>query len=89
MEEVIGFTGMVLILFAFIMNQTHKWKDDSLGYDLVNAVGSVLLIVYAMFLNSYPFLILNGIWALVSLRDLVLDVNRIRKKKAHVGHRRK
>ena len=89
MQEVIGFIGMVMILFAFIMNQTHRWKDTSLQYDIVNAVGSLLLIIYALFLESIPFLVLNGIWALVSVRDVVVDFKEMKKPKGHVGHRRR
>jgi len=88
-NEIIGFTGMALILFAFIMNQFHKWKDDSLGYDLVNVIGATLLIAYALLINSLPFLILNGVWMLVSLRDVLWDVKQLTKKRAHLGHKRK
>ena len=92
--ESIGFVGMALILFAFLMNQFHKWRDDSLAYDVVNAVGATVLIAYAFVIGSIPFLILNGIWALVSLRDVALDVERMKgaravKRKGHVGHKRR
>jgi hypothetical protein len=87
--EAVGFTGMALILFAFVMNQFHQWKDTSLGYDLVNAVGSTMLITYALFLESIPFLVLNGVWALVSIRDVVWDLKREKKKKGHLGHKRR
>lgn len=68
---IIGFTGMLLVLFAFVMNQAEKWKDDMLVYDIFNAVGSLGMVYYAYTLKSWPFLILNAIWALVSLRDVV------------------
>lgn len=92
--EIIGYTGMVLILFAFIMNQIHRWRDDSLKYDVVNAVGATVLIAYSFLIQSIPFLVLNGIWALVSLRDVAVDVEklkgkRVRKPRGHVGHKRR
>lgn len=34
-----GFIGMALILFAFFMNQTNKWKADFLVYDVFDSVG--------------------------------------------------
>ncbi|MEK6615226.1 MAG: hypothetical protein AABZ32_03810 [Bacteroidota bacterium] len=58
------------------MNQIHKWKDNYFIYDFVNFVGSALLIIYAIILKSIPFLVLNGVWALVSLRDIVTDLKR-------------
>lgn len=78
--EIIGFSGMFLILLAFLMNQAHKWKEDDLAYDLTNSVGSFLLMGYAVMLKSYPFLILNGIWFIVSARDVVLDIKTAKKK---------
>lgn len=74
--EIIGASGATLILIAFILEQTHRWKDTDLKYDAVNLLGSALLIVYAVLLQSYPFLVLNGVWAIVSLRDVIVDLKR-------------
>jgi len=87
--ELIGFSGMLIILFAFIMNQTHRWRDDFLIYDGFNALGSFLLIAYAIMISSYPFLILNLVWFIVSIRDVFLDLKKTQKGKAHVSHKRK
>ena len=77
----IGTLGALFILIAFSMNQLKKWKDDYLIYDLANLIGSGLLVTYAIILKSYPFLILNGIWALVSLRDVLGDIKRNNESK--------
>lgn len=74
--QIIGTLGALFILVAFILNQTHKWKDNELRYDLTNLAGSILLVVYAYLLKSYPFLVLNFVWLVVSLRDVVNDVKR-------------
>lgn len=74
--EIIGASGAGLILIAFILEQTHRWKDTDLKYDAVNLLGSALLIAYAVLLGSYPFLVLNGVWALLSLRDVIVDLKR-------------
>lgn len=73
---IFGAIGAFIILYAFIMNQTHRWKDTYLVYDLFNFVGSVILVTYAIILKSYPFLILNGVWGLLSLRDIFVDFKR-------------
>ena len=72
----IGASGACLILIGFILEQTHRIKDTSLSYDILNLIGSALLIVYALLLKSYPFLVLNGVWALVSLRDVIVDLRK-------------
>jgi hypothetical protein len=74
------------------MNQIHKWRDDCLEYDGVNAIGSILLVYYAFVITSWPFLLLNLVWFVVSIRDVFLDLNKsgkTGKRKAHIGHKRK
>ncbi len=67
----IGISGAAIILVAFLLNQLNKWKNDSFIYDFANFIGSLLLVIYAILLSSYPFLILNGVWAAFSLKDVV------------------
>ena len=70
----LGIAGASLTLFAFFMEQAHRWKDESVVYDGCNFFGAALLVIYSYLLGSYPFLVLNGVWALISLRDLVRDL---------------
>ncbi|MBU0628131.1 MAG: hypothetical protein KKC75_03000 [Nanoarchaeota archaeon] len=79
--EIIGFSGMFLILLAFLMNKMHKWKHDSAAYDITNSAGSLLLIIYAVMLKSYPFIILNGIWFIVSVKDFFLSTKKTKRTK--------
>lgn len=74
----IGVLGMMFILYAFFMNQTNRWKNSSLQYDTVNFIGSLFLVIYALPPLAWPFLILNGVWAAVSLKDVISDLKRRR-----------
>ena len=76
---ILGILGMALILLAFFMTQTHRWSADSLTYDAVNFVGSAFLVIYAIPPRAWPFIVLNGVWALVSLKDIFSDVRGGRK----------
>ena len=67
----IGVLGAGTLLVAFIANEMKKLTVDSFWYDFLNLIGAALLAWYAVLLNSIPFLILEGIWALVSLRDVI------------------
>ena len=73
---IIGALGATLILIAFILNQLNKWKKTDLSYDIVNLVGSVLLIIFSYMINAWPFIILNSVWAVVSLRDVIIDIKK-------------
>lgn len=84
----VGFTGMLMILIAFFMNQTHRWKADSVIYDAFNSVGGLLMVVYAFAIQSWPFLVLNAIWTIVSVRDVVMDLQRERARDVHLGHKK-
>ncbi len=62
---------MAMILVAFFMNESHRWSTDALVYDSFNAIGALLLVVYALAIHSWPFLFLNSIWVIVSARAIV------------------
>lgn len=67
----IGVSGATLLLIAFIANDLKKLRTESLSYNLLNLFGAALLTWYAVLLASIPFLILEGIWALVAFRDVL------------------
>lgn len=79
LTTILGIIGSILILVAFILEQTEVWNSEMLRYDFVNLIGSAILVYYGFLIHGYPFVILNSIWALVSLRDLVLDILRNKK----------
>ena len=71
-----GIVGMVCILFAFLMVQLHYWTQDQMRYDIVNFFGSALLLIYAFEGRVWPFVILNSVWALYSLWDVMGDMRK-------------
>jgi lipid-A-disaccharide synthase-like uncharacterized protein len=76
----IGTIGALLILGAFVAAQTHKLKDTDRMYDGINLLGSALLMYYAFSISSTPFIVINGAWFLVSLRDLFSSIKKKKKK---------
>ncbi len=74
-----GISGAFIILMGFTLNELHKLDRDSIVYDLLNLVGGILLAFYAYILSSTPFLILNVVWAIVALRDVVIDLKKNRQ----------
>jgi len=78
-QYLIGSLGALIVLIAFVLNQLKKWKDDYLIYDVFNFIGGTLLIIYAAILSSYPFVVLNFVWAALSLRDIFIDLRKINK----------
>ena len=62
---------MFLILVGFIQEQRGVMKRTDTLYDAINFIGGLFLVVYAVSGKAWPFVILNGVWALYSLKDLL------------------
>ena len=58
----VGMAGMLCILTAFVLDEFSKWNQETVQYNLLNILGGLLLVWYALTLNSWPFIILNGVW---------------------------
>jgi len=71
-----GTIGALTVLTSFILNQIGKWEAKSFYYDLTNFVGSAILFIYAMYIRSYPFVVLFLVWAAFSLRDVIQGVKK-------------
>ena len=75
----LGFIGVALILLAYFLNVTNKVRNNSYTFILLNLVGASLACIASVLLNYLPFIILEGVWALISLISLV----KVYKKKAN------
>jgi hypothetical protein len=71
MEQIFQIAGAVLILTAFTAAQARRLSTGSLAYLLLNLVGSVVLAVVAGLDSDWGFLLLEGVWAVVSLFGLL------------------
>lgn len=68
---IIGTIGLSLILIAFFLENSGKLNRKDIKYDSLNFIGATLLIIYAINLKSEIFIILNGVWLLISLKDVI------------------
>lgn len=69
---IIGTTGMLLLLVAFVLNLLKRVMQDSALYNILNIIGGGLLTYYAYSLNSIPFLILEVVWTLFATYKLII-----------------
>ena len=67
----IGFIGVFQILLAYALHVLGKISNSSLGFILLNLIGAVMACTASILLNYLPFIILEGIWALVSFYSLL------------------
>jgi hypothetical protein len=67
----IGLAGVAILLFAYLLNLSGKLNQKSLAYILMNVIGAGLACLASYLINYFPFVILEGVWTLVSLFALV------------------
>jgi hypothetical protein len=70
-EQVIQLIGAVLILVGFVLAQFKVWSPQSLPYLLANLFGAAALAATAYVAEQWGFVLLEGVWAIVSAWSLV------------------
>ena len=66
-----GFVGVFQILLAYFLNVTKKVSTNNLVFILLNLVGASFACLASILLNYVPFVVLEGIWAVVSFYSLI------------------
>jgi hypothetical protein len=71
MEQAVQVAGALLILLAFAAAQFDKLDVESKPYLWLNLVGGTVLAALAWHERQYGFLLLESVWAAVSLYSLL------------------
>jgi hypothetical protein len=71
LDQVIQMVGALLILAGFIAAQAGRVSPHALSYVVLNFAGSAILTYVALNSRDWGFLLLEGVWAIVSLWALI------------------
>ncbi len=74
----LGWIGSLLLIFAYYQNSRNKISAQSVIYQLLNVVGSILLIINTLYYGAYPSSMVNIIWVFIGIHYL----HKIRKNEA-------
>lgn len=69
--DIINTIGVSLILLAFLLLQLKRVSATNTAYLLMNAVGAGLAAYGSFIIKAWPFVVLEGVWALVAVISLV------------------
>jgi len=83
MEQVIQVVGALMILAGFAGTQLGRLRADSVLYLTLNLVGSVVLTVLAVDERQWGFVLLESVWAAVSLWSLTRVLRGLPVATAH------
>ncbi len=76
MLQVISVAGALLILTPFAASQLGRLKTSNLSYQVMNLIGAGTLTVVAVLESQYGFILLEGVWTIMSavgLRRVILQ----------------
>jgi hypothetical protein len=63
----LGFIGVTILLVAFFLNLINVLDKNSSTYMILNIIGAGIACAASIAINYLPFIILEGVWTLVSI----------------------
>ncbi len=67
--NLISYLGIISIFTAYSLNRVIKLNQKI--YNILNMIGGLLLAVYAIHTANMIFTILNTVWSVIALIDLI------------------
>ena len=69
--DVVGTIGVVMILIAYFLLQTERLSGQSVGYSVVNLVGSLMIAVSLLYAFNLSSFIIEIAWIAISIYGIV------------------
>ena len=70
-SELVGSTGVAILLIAFFMNLSGALAASSRIYQLLNAAGAAISCYASWMIGFRPFVVLEATWCIVALAAMV------------------
>jgi len=77
----LGWIGSIMLIAAYFMNSMGKISAQSFWYQVLNVIGSILLVINTIYYGAYPSSAVNFIWVFIGLHYLIKIVKN--EKQVH------
>ena len=75
-NDIIGTIGVGLILIAYFLNIFSLIKKDGVLFFVLNIIGASITCYASVLISFWPFIILEGTWAIVSVIGLLKTIKK-------------
>jgi hypothetical protein len=65
--DAVGWIGALSLILAYAAVSFRKMASDGTWYQLMNAVGSFLLIINTVYYHAYPSAFVNVVWISIAV----------------------
>ncbi|MFC4221617.1 CBU_0592 family membrane protein [Flagellimonas marina] len=65
--DLLGWTGSIMLVTAYWLNSKNRISAQTLLYQLLNILGSLLLMTNTIYYGAYPSSSVNIVWLLIGL----------------------
>ncbi|MEM4625167.1 MAG: hypothetical protein QXJ28_00135 [Candidatus Pacearchaeota archaeon] len=77
--EIIGWTGMAMILLAYFLITSKKLDRESKIYHAMNLFGGICIAINAIANGAYPPATLNIVWSLIAFYGIAKEIKLFKK----------
>ena len=75
-DDLIGTVGVGLVLLAYFLNIFSLIKKDGVLFYNLNILGGAISCYASIRIEFWPFIILEGIWTIVSIIGLLKSIKK-------------
>jgi predicted membrane protein len=75
--QIIGFIGMLFIVYAYFLLQAHKVEHSSLKFQILNLIGAILLIISLLVHFNLGSFLIEVFWVIITIYGMIK--NRVKK----------
>jgi hypothetical protein len=65
--DIIGWAGAFFLLLAYTLVSRKRLQGDSISFQSLNVLGSLLLIANSFYYGAFPSVAVNAIWILIAM----------------------